>query len=223
MNALTVVPTYNERDNLPLVARGVLTHEGFRMLVVDDGSPDGTGEVADRLAPVEVVAARDHAAVPVDRHAAPRADARRFASARCAVAVVAQAVWGMARSLTPDRERATIALAAVLILTFAASSIGQRNLFVGGPLRTRISSDARCWGVADAGKNHFKATDFPPKFERYTSPCPPPPRNFSTTHATPDDVPFTLCPGLSSWFMPRVPIFWLGIVYHAAELARHLI
>src|SRR6266508_6703711 len=50
MNALTVVPTYNERDNLPLLAHGVLAHEGFRMLVVDDGSPDGTGEIADGLA-----------------------------------------------------------------------------------------------------------------------------------------------------------------------------
>ena len=43
MNVLVVVPTYNERDNLPLLAAGVLEHEGFRLLVVDDGSPDGTG------------------------------------------------------------------------------------------------------------------------------------------------------------------------------------
>src|SRR6478672_10777020 len=50
MNALIVVPTYNERDNLPLLAAGVLKHEGFRLLVVDDGSPDGTGAIADRLA-----------------------------------------------------------------------------------------------------------------------------------------------------------------------------
>ena len=49
MNVLVVVPTYNERENLPLLARGVLAHAGFRMLVVDDGSPDGTGEVADAL------------------------------------------------------------------------------------------------------------------------------------------------------------------------------
>ena len=49
-NVLVVVPTYNERDNLPLLAAGVLEHEGFRLLVVDDGSPDGTGAVADRLA-----------------------------------------------------------------------------------------------------------------------------------------------------------------------------
>jgi dolichol-phosphate mannosyltransferase len=50
MNALVVVPTYNERENLPLLVRGVLAHDGFRMLVVDDNSPDGTGAVADALA-----------------------------------------------------------------------------------------------------------------------------------------------------------------------------
>ena len=50
MNALVVVPTYNERENLPLVVAGILAHEGFRILVVDDGSPDGTGAVADSLA-----------------------------------------------------------------------------------------------------------------------------------------------------------------------------
>jgi dolichol-phosphate mannosyltransferase len=47
---LVVVPTYNERDNLPVLARSVLAHEGYRMLVVDDSSPDGTGAVADALA-----------------------------------------------------------------------------------------------------------------------------------------------------------------------------
>ncbi len=50
MNALVVVPTYNERENLPLVVAGILAHEGFRILIVDDGSPDGTGAVADSLA-----------------------------------------------------------------------------------------------------------------------------------------------------------------------------
>lgn len=50
-----------------------------------------------------------------------------------AVAVVAQAVWGMARSLAPDRERASIALAAVLIVTFAAGSVGQvAAILLGG-------------------------------------------------------------------------------------------
>jgi dolichol-phosphate mannosyltransferase len=50
MNVLVVVPTYNERENLPVLVRGVLAHPGFRMLVVDDGSPDGTGAIADALA-----------------------------------------------------------------------------------------------------------------------------------------------------------------------------
>ena len=42
-----------------------------------------------------------------------------------AVAVVAQAIWGMANSLTPDRERAAIALAAVAIVVFVGGSFGQ--------------------------------------------------------------------------------------------------
>ncbi len=42
-----------------------------------------------------------------------------------AVAVVAQAVWGMARSLTPDRERAGIALAALTSVTFIGGAAGQ--------------------------------------------------------------------------------------------------
>jgi dolichol-phosphate mannosyltransferase len=50
MDVLIVTPTYNERDNLPVLADGILKHDGARMLVVDDGSPDGTGAIADALA-----------------------------------------------------------------------------------------------------------------------------------------------------------------------------
>ncbi|AUY53112.1 polyprenol monophosphomannose synthase [Streptomyces sp. CB01881] len=48
---VVVVPTYNERDNLPVLA-GRLTDllPNLHLLVVDDNSPDGTGEVADKLA-----------------------------------------------------------------------------------------------------------------------------------------------------------------------------
>jgi chromate transporter len=42
-----------------------------------------------------------------------------------AVAVVAQAVWGMARALTPDRPRAGIAVAALFLTVLAAGSVGQ--------------------------------------------------------------------------------------------------
>lgn len=51
-----------------------------------------------------------------------------------AVAVVAQAVWGMAQALCPDRQRAGIALAAVLIVIFAAGSAGQVSAIVAGGL-----------------------------------------------------------------------------------------
>lgn len=51
-----------------------------------------------------------------------------------AVAVVAQAVWGMAKSLTPDRERASIALAAVLITVLAAGPAGQVAAIAVGAL-----------------------------------------------------------------------------------------
>jgi chromate transporter len=51
-----------------------------------------------------------------------------------AVAVVAQAVWGMARTLCPDRERAGIAVAAALIVIFVAGSIGQVAAIVMGAL-----------------------------------------------------------------------------------------
>lgn len=44
-----VVPTYNERENLPHMAAAVLLH-GYRLIVVDDNSPDGTGSLADELA-----------------------------------------------------------------------------------------------------------------------------------------------------------------------------
>lgn len=47
---LVLVPTYNERENLPVLVRAVMEHEGFRVMVVDDQSPDGTGEVAEALA-----------------------------------------------------------------------------------------------------------------------------------------------------------------------------
>jgi chromate transporter len=49
-----------------------------------------------------------------------------------AVAIVAQAVWGMARSLAPDRERASIACAAALILLFSTSPLAQIGAIVLG-------------------------------------------------------------------------------------------
>ncbi|WP_157129727.1 glycosyltransferase, partial [Thermobifida halotolerans] len=47
-----VVPTYNEADNLPVLVEQVmaLPLPELRVVVVDDNSPDGTGDIADKLA-----------------------------------------------------------------------------------------------------------------------------------------------------------------------------
>jgi dolichol-phosphate mannosyltransferase len=51
MKALVIVPTYNERENLPRLVPAILGQgEHFNVLVVDDNSPDGTGDIADGLA-----------------------------------------------------------------------------------------------------------------------------------------------------------------------------
>lgn len=48
---LVIIPTYNERDNLPLIMSRVhAARPDVHVLVVDDGSPDGTGELAGELA-----------------------------------------------------------------------------------------------------------------------------------------------------------------------------
>jgi chromate transporter len=51
-----------------------------------------------------------------------------------AVAVVAQAAWGMAKNLTPDRERTGIALAAIAIAIFVGGSLGQIGAIVLGAM-----------------------------------------------------------------------------------------
>jgi dolichol-phosphate mannosyltransferase len=47
--AIVCLPTYNERENVEAMLRA-LGGKGVRVLVIDDNSPDGTGEMADRLA-----------------------------------------------------------------------------------------------------------------------------------------------------------------------------
>ena len=49
MQATVCLPTYNERENVERMVRALVA-EGVRVLVIDDNSPDGTGEIADRLA-----------------------------------------------------------------------------------------------------------------------------------------------------------------------------
>src|SRR5271156_1825724 len=51
-----------------------------------------------------------------------------------AVAVVANAVWGMARNLCPDKERASVAVAAAILATALPSALGQVGAIVAGGL-----------------------------------------------------------------------------------------
>ncbi len=51
MKSLIIIPTYNERENIEAITRAALALPyDFHILVVDDNSPDGTGEIADGLA-----------------------------------------------------------------------------------------------------------------------------------------------------------------------------
>jgi dolichol-phosphate mannosyltransferase len=49
MSTAVVIATYNERDNLGALIHAVLKNPGYRVIVVDDNSPDGTGAIADEL------------------------------------------------------------------------------------------------------------------------------------------------------------------------------
>src|SRR4051794_39512256 len=49
-NTIVIVPTYNERDNLPVLVQKLMHLPALvEVLVVDDNSPDGTGKIADEL------------------------------------------------------------------------------------------------------------------------------------------------------------------------------
>jgi dolichol-phosphate mannosyltransferase len=50
MKTLVLVPTYNEKDNLPILVKDLMAVSAVSVMVLDDQSPDGTGKVADGLA-----------------------------------------------------------------------------------------------------------------------------------------------------------------------------
>lgn len=50
MSKLVIIPTYNEKENIEKIVRKVLSLPGnFHVLIVDDGSPDGTGAIVKKL------------------------------------------------------------------------------------------------------------------------------------------------------------------------------
>ena len=50
MKNLVIIPTYNEKENIEKMIRKVMSlKDGFHLLIVDDGSPDGTGKIVKDL------------------------------------------------------------------------------------------------------------------------------------------------------------------------------
>lgn len=94
---MVVLPTYNERANLERVIAGILAHDFTRVLVVDDGSPDGTGALADELA------LRHPGRVEVMHRTGPRGLGRSYIDGlRHALTTDAQAICQMDADLSHD-------------------------------------------------------------------------------------------------------------------------
>jgi dolichol-phosphate mannosyltransferase len=94
---LVVLPTYNELPNLERVADGILRHPWARLLVVDDGSPDGTGRLADELA------SRSGGRMSVLHRTGPRGLGRAYVDGlRQALGSTADAVGQMDADLSHD-------------------------------------------------------------------------------------------------------------------------
>ncbi|GAA2965714.1 chromate efflux transporter [Microbacterium schleiferi] len=72
-----------------------------------------------------------------------------------AVAIVAQAVWGMAKSLTPDARRASIAVVAAVVALLLAGSIGQVLAIVLGAVAGLLLCRSAPAGVGDTGLMRF--------------------------------------------------------------------
>ena len=52
MERLVIIPTYDEKENISdILARVFALEPQFHVLVVDDGSPDGTGDIVEGLGP----------------------------------------------------------------------------------------------------------------------------------------------------------------------------
>jgi dolichol-phosphate mannosyltransferase len=133
MTALVIIPTYNECENIAILVPQVLAHEGFRVLVVDDRSPDGTGDVADGLKQ------RFPGRVDVLHRTGPRGLGRSYVEALIrARAEPDQVVCQMDADLSHDPNRLP-AMAAALAERGCDLVIGSRYTAGGGILNWPIS------------------------------------------------------------------------------------
>jgi dolichol-phosphate mannosyltransferase len=136
MKALVIIPTYNERDNIPPLVERLLEHDGVSVLVVDDQSPDGTGAVAD------AAAARAPSRVAVLHRTANRGFGRSYIDGiRHALTLPVDVIGQMDADFSHDPARLPSLLAAT---ASADVVIGSRYTAGGGienwPARRRLLS-----------------------------------------------------------------------------------
>lgn len=141
--ALVLLPTYNERENLPEIARLLLAQANVRVLVIDDGSPDGTGKVADALA------AASGGRLSVLHRTGKRGLGRSYLDGmKAALATDADLVFQMDADLSHDPKYVPDLIAAA---EHADISIGSRYLqgvsVVNWPLRRLMLSAFANWYV----------------------------------------------------------------------------
>mgnify|MGYP000187145621 CR=1 FL=1 len=141
--ALVLLPTYNERENLPVIAALLLAHAQVRVLVIDDGSPDGTGAVADALA------AASGGRLTVMHRTGKRGLGRSYLDGmRAALLTDAEVVFQMDADLSHDPKYVPDLIAAS---RHADIVIGSRYLqgvsVVNWPLRRLILSTFANWYV----------------------------------------------------------------------------
>jgi dolichol-phosphate mannosyltransferase len=134
--ALVIVPTYNERDNLPQLAERLMLLPNVRLLVIDDRSPDGTGDVADSLA------GRYPGRLEVMHRSGPRGLGRSYLDGiRKAVGESVDVVCQMDADLSHDPVHLPALIAAAADADIA---IGSRYVpggeVVNWPLRRRLLS-----------------------------------------------------------------------------------
>jgi dolichol-phosphate mannosyltransferase len=134
--ALVIIPTYNERANLPTLVAGLLEHEGVRVLVVDDQSPDGTGQLADELAHAHPCR------VSVMHRITQRGFGRSYIDGiKAALAEPVDVICQMDADLSHDPRHLPALIAAT---TNADMAIGSRYIpggeIVNWPLRRRLLS-----------------------------------------------------------------------------------
>ena len=140
---LVLLPTYNERENLPQIAGLLLAQPNLQVLVIDDGSPDGTGQIADELA------AASGGRLTVMHRTGKRGLGRSYLDGmRAALATDAEVVFQMDADLSHDPKYVPALVAASRDADIA---IGSRYLqgvsVVNWPLRRLMLSTFANWYV----------------------------------------------------------------------------